>query len=101
MKNPTQAITNVLSQLSEDANALIAATSDVAGEQVVEARKRLATALERGKELYGRVREQEIDCVSATNVAMHEHPYQAIAFGVGFGILIGYLITHRCPCKRD
>ena len=35
--------------LAEDARALMAATADVAGEKVSEARKRLAAALESGK----------------------------------------------------
>ncbi len=37
--------------LAEDARALRAATADVAEEKVAEARKRLAAALERGKDI--------------------------------------------------
>ena len=40
-----------MGQLAEDASALMAATADVAGEKVSEARKRLAVALERAKEI--------------------------------------------------
>ena len=40
-----------LGTLAEDARALMAATADVAGEKVGEARKRLAAALERAKEI--------------------------------------------------
>ena len=39
--------------LAEDARALMAATADVAGEKVGEARKRLAAALDRAKEIAG------------------------------------------------
>ena len=41
MNKQTQAISNDMSQLADDARALMAATADVAGEQVSAARKRL------------------------------------------------------------
>ena len=101
MSKQTQAISNDMGQLAEDARALMAATADVAGEKVGEARKRLAAALEQGKEIYGRVREKAIEGAKATDQAVHEHPYQAIAIGVGVGAVLGYLIARRCTCNRD
>ena len=96
-----QAVSNDLGTLAEDARALMAATADVAGEKVGEARKRLAAALDKGKELYGRAREKAIEGAKAADEAVHEHPYQAIAIGVGVGALIGYLIASRCSRKGD
>ena len=61
MNKPTEAITNDMSQLADDARALMAATADVAGEKVGEARQRLAAALESGKEMYGRVKEKAVE----------------------------------------
>jgi ElaB/YqjD/DUF883 family membrane-anchored ribosome-binding protein len=81
--------------LAEDARALMNATADVAGEKVGEARKRLAAALERGKEIYGRVREKAVEGAKATNVAVHEHPYQAMGIALGVGALLGYLVARR------
>ena len=95
MNKQTQAISDDVSQLAEDARALMTATADVAGEKVGEARKRLAAALERGKEIYGRVREKAVDGAKAADVAVHEHPYQAIGIAVGVGALLGYLIARR------
>ena len=77
------------------------ATADVAGEEVGEARKRLATALERGKEIYGRVREKEVEGAEAADEAMHKHPYQAVSIGMGLGALIGFLVAGRCNCSRS
>jgi ElaB/YqjD/DUF883 family membrane-anchored ribosome-binding protein len=74
----------------------MAATADVAGEKVGEARMRLAAALERGKEICGRVREQAADGARAADQAVHEHPYQAIGLALGVGALIGYLAARRC-----
>lgn len=90
-----------MSQLAEDANALMAATADVAGEQVGEARKRLANALERSKTIYGRVREWEVEGVEAAGDAMHKHPYEAIAIGLGVAALISFFVAHRCNCSRS
>ena len=99
MKQNTPEISNDMSQLAEDARALMTATADVAGEQVGEARKRLAAALESGKEIYGRVREKAVEGAKAADVAVHAHPYQAVAIGVGLGALLGYLISRRCSCR--
>ena len=87
--------------LAEDARALMAATAEVAGEKVAEARKRLAAALERGKEICGRVREKAVECSKATDEAVHEHPYQAIGIALGVGAIIGYVLARRCSCKGD
>jgi ElaB/YqjD/DUF883 family membrane-anchored ribosome-binding protein len=101
MNKHTQATSNDMGTLAEDARALMAATADVAGEKVGEARNRLAAALERGKEIYGRVREKAVEGAKAADEAVHEHPYQAIAIGVGVGAVLGYLLARRCQRDRD
>ena len=90
-----------LGTLAEDARALMAATADVAGEKVSEARKRLAAALERGKEIAGNVRDKAVEGAKVVDQKVRENPYQAIAIGVGVGALIGFLVARRCACKRD
>ena len=96
-----QTLNNDLGQVAEDARALMNATADVAGEKVADARKRLANALERAKEIAGRVREKTVAAAKATDEAVHEHPYQAIAIGVGVGAIVGFLIARRCSRNRD
>ena len=83
-----------LGSLAEDAQALMAATADVAGEKVGEARKRLAAALENA-------RDKAVRGAKAVDEAVHEHPYQAIAIGMGVGALIGYVLARRCGSDRD
>ena len=90
-----------MSQLAEDASALMDATADVAGEQVGVARKRLANALERGKEIYGRVLEKEVEGAEAADEAMHKHPYEAISIGIAVGALLGFFFARRCHCSRS
>jgi len=85
--------------LAEDARALMAATADVAGEKVAQARKRLAGALERGKEICSRVRERAVECSKATDEAVREHPYQAIGIALAVGAIIGFLLARRSSRK--
>jgi ElaB/YqjD/DUF883 family membrane-anchored ribosome-binding protein len=101
MNKETQAVCNDMGQLAEDAQALMAATADATGEKVADARKRLAAALERGKEIYGRAREKVVERAKAADQAVHEHPYQAIAIGVGVGAVLGFLMARRCCRNRD
>jgi ElaB/YqjD/DUF883 family membrane-anchored ribosome-binding protein len=101
MNRETQAICRDLGRLAEDARALVAATADVAGEKVGEARKRLAAALERGKEIYDHVSEKAVDCTTATDEALHAHPYQAIGVALGVGALVGYLAARMCASRGE
>jgi ElaB/YqjD/DUF883 family membrane-anchored ribosome-binding protein len=93
--NKSQATENDLGTLAEDARALMAATADVAGDKVGEARKRLAAALENGKEIYGRVRDKAVEGAKAADQTVRENPYQAIAIALGVGAIIGYLAARR------
>jgi ElaB/YqjD/DUF883 family membrane-anchored ribosome-binding protein len=95
METTTRSSGNDVGSLTEDARALMNATADVAGEKVREARKRLAEAMERSKEIYGSVRERAIEGAKAADEAVHKHPYQAIGIALGVGALIGYLIARR------
>ena len=101
MDKQTQAVSDAMGTLAEDARALMAATADVAGEKVSEARKRLAAALDSGKKILGCVKEKAVEGVKAADEGVHEHPYQAVGIAFGVGAIIGYLVTRRCPCHRD
>ena len=87
--------------LTDAARALLAATADAAGENVGEARKRLAAALERGKDIYGRVCEKAVEGAKVTDEAVHKHPYQAMGVALAAGALIGYVLARRCSRKHD
>ena len=101
MDKPTQATSQDTGALAEDVRALIAATADVAGDKVGEARQRLAAALESGKKFLGRVKDKAVEGAQATDKAVHEHPYQAIGIAFGVGALIGYLVMRQCARNGD
>ena len=96
MNKHTHAISPDVSSLAEDARELMAATADVAGEKVGEARKRLAAALESAREIAGRIRDKAVEGAKATDEAVREHPYQSIGIALGVGALIGFLVSRRC-----
>jgi ElaB/YqjD/DUF883 family membrane-anchored ribosome-binding protein len=99
--NEESQIADTSQQLAEDAQALIDATVNVAGEKVGEARDRLAAALDRGREIYGQVRDKAVQGAKATDQAVRENPYRAIAIGVGVGVIIGFLLGRRGSSNRD
>ena len=101
MNPETHKISHDVNQLAEDARALLTATADVAGEKVGEARKRLAAALETGKEMAGCVRDKAIAGAKVADQTVRANPYQAIAIGVGVGALVGYLMGRRCNRNCD
>ena len=101
MEKQTQAMRDDLNTLAEDARALMVATADVAGEKVSEARKRLAAALESGKEVYGRVRDKAVEKAKVVDETVHEHPYQAMGIALGVGVLLGVLLARRGSRNND
>ena len=101
MNKHTQAIVNDMGTLAEDARALMAATADVAGEKVSEARKRLAAALDSAKEVAGRVRDKAVEGAQAADKTVRENPYQAIGIAFGVGALLGYFVMRRCSRNGD
>ena len=89
-------ITHEVDGLADDARAFLAATAEVAGEKVAEARQRLNKALERCSEMCGNLRDQAVGAAQAADEAVHEKPYHAMGIALGAGVLIGLLIARRC-----
>jgi ElaB/YqjD/DUF883 family membrane-anchored ribosome-binding protein len=95
MDQQTQSISDALVTLAEDARHLMSVTADVAGEKVSEARRRLGAALERGKTICDEARAGARERAALADEAIHSHPYQAMAIGIGVGAFLGYLIGRR------
>lgn len=99
MKRNNQTIQESAANLAEDAQALLAATADVAGDKVTEARKRLSAALVRGKErgkvIWGQVQDSAASRAKAADEVIHEHPYKSIGIAFGVGALLGLLLRRR------
>ncbi len=94
-KNQNHEIQQSAAALAEDAHELLAATAHVAEAKVVEARKRLAAAIERGKESWSHVQDAAIEKAKAADEVIRDHPYESIGIAFGVGALIGLLIGRR------
>lgn len=84
-----------VTNLAQDAQDLLAATADVSESKVIEARKRLSAALERGKQAWGQFQEQAAAKAKVADELVHEHPYQSIGIALGVGTLLGLLMARR------
>lgn len=83
------------SSLAEDARELLAATAGMAETKVVEARKRLQVALDRGKEAWGDFQDKAVEQAKVADEVIRDHPYQSIGVAFGFGALLGILMARR------
>jgi len=101
MNKHKQGSSNDVGTLAEDARDLMAATADVAGEKVGEARRRLTAALERAREIAGSVRDKTVEGAKAADETVREHPYEGITIAFALGALVGYLVARRCSGVRD
>jgi ElaB/YqjD/DUF883 family membrane-anchored ribosome-binding protein len=81
--------------LAEDAQALLAATADAAETKVIEARKRLSAALDRGKQAWGYAQDYAVDKAKAADEVIRDHPYQSIGIAFGVGALLGLFLARR------
>ncbi|HWX23373.1 MAG TPA: DUF883 family protein [Candidatus Binatia bacterium] len=86
---------NDMGTLAEDARALMTATADVAGDKVAEARRRLAAALDSGRQAFGRVRDKAVEGAKAADQLVRDNPYQTLVIAFGVGAVIGYLLGRR------
>jgi ElaB/YqjD/DUF883 family membrane-anchored ribosome-binding protein len=71
----------------------------VAGGKISQARKRITTALDRGREFAGDVRDKAAEGVKVVDQRVRENPYYAIAICIGLGVPIGYFIARRFSRK--
>ena len=101
MNEKTEKMVTEMEALAEHARALMSATADVAGEKAQEARKRLASALERRKEITAKARETVVESAKAVDSAVHEHPYLAIGIASGFSALLGFVAARLLSRNSD
>jgi ElaB/YqjD/DUF883 family membrane-anchored ribosome-binding protein len=87
--------THPTTHLLEDAQELLAATAHVAEEKVIEARKRLTAAIDKGKEAWSAIQDKTVAGAKATDEAIRNNPYRAVGIAFGVGALVGFLLSRR------
>ena len=94
MNTPTETHSDA-GNLLEDAQALLTATTQVGEEKVVEARKRLAVALEKARKTWNNVQDKAVAGAKATDQVIRDHPYHSMGVALGIGAVVGYLLASR------
>jgi ElaB/YqjD/DUF883 family membrane-anchored ribosome-binding protein len=95
MSKATNAAIQYIEELAHDANALLAATSDIASDRVSDARERLADALDNGRDVYKKLRKQAIKGARRADEAVRDNPYAPIGVALVLGGLLVFLFTRR------
>ncbi len=82
-----------------DAEDLLRATANQAGEKIAVARERIQDSLHQAKvklaEAEAVVREQAKQAARYTDDYVHDNPWKAIGVAAGIGLLLGLLISRR------
>lgn len=86
-------ISDGIEALADDASRLLDSTVNTAAKSHDEARKALDTVLERGKSIYGDARRRAVKETKIVDGTIHDHVYQAIAIGIGVGLILGYFLS--------
>jgi ElaB/YqjD/DUF883 family membrane-anchored ribosome-binding protein len=88
-----------LRELVRDSEALLKATAGDVSVKAMEARARLAAALERARSAGSELQRQTAAAARAaatkTDALVREHPYESIGVAFGVGLLIGLLIGRK------
>jgi len=91
----TNTVAQYLETLAHDARSLIAATSDVAEDNVRQARKRLSTALNNGSEIYDRARGEALVKAKFAGETVRENPVATLAIALILGGIIAFLFSRQ------
>jgi ElaB/YqjD/DUF883 family membrane-anchored ribosome-binding protein len=94
-REANQKLMGDLKTVAHDAEDLMKATADQAGEKVAELRTRLSHALESARHTAQRLEEKTVEAAKAADRAIREHPYQSLGVAFGLGVLIGVLVARR------
>jgi ElaB/YqjD/DUF883 family membrane-anchored ribosome-binding protein len=95
MSKNLNSVAQYVETLAQDARSLIAATSDIAEDNVRVARKRLTSALNSGGEVYDRVREEAREKAKFARETVQENPFASLAIVLVIGGLIALLLSRR------
>jgi ElaB/YqjD/DUF883 family membrane-anchored ribosome-binding protein len=81
--------------LADEARALIAATAEVAGDKVAQARQRLSAAIHQAEQTCENIGAGALARAKEADHTVRQHPYSAMGVAFGVGALIGFLLTRR------
>ena len=88
-----------LKAVVSDAEELLRATANQAGEKISAARERIQDSMHRAKvklaDAEGVMLDKTKEAARATDEYVHENPWKAVGIAAGVGFLVGLLISRR------
>ncbi len=82
-----------------DAEELLRATTNAAGEKVSAARAKMEDSVRAAKIKLAQAQDVVVDgakaAAQATDDYVHAHPWKAVGFGAAIGVIVGMLIARR------
>lgn len=82
-----------------DAEDLLRATANQAGEKAVVARAKIEKNLARAREMLADAENVAVDtandAIRVTDNYVHRHPWESIGVAAGAGLIIGWLVSRR------
>lgn len=100
-ENPvsTEKLVQDLKVVVADAEELLRATANQAGERAVAAREKIQESLQRAKIKLAETEDVLVDktkqMAHATDEYVHEHPWKAVGIAAGIGLILGLLMSRR------
>ena len=96
MEATREKLVSDLKVLVTDAEELLKATANQAGEKIVTARSHIEQSLEEGKKTLAEAEDVLIDktkeAAKAADIYVRENPWNAVGIAVGIGLVLGLLI---------
>jgi ElaB/YqjD/DUF883 family membrane-anchored ribosome-binding protein len=81
--------------ITDDAQALVNATTGAVDEKIIAARNRLSTAMDTARKALAKAQARAVDGARATDKVIRNNPYRAIGIAFGVGAVIGFLLGRR------
>lgn len=86
LRNGTHDLQQDITELKNNAKALLAATGNLAGDAIAQARNKLTASLEATR---------AVQSVKAADRKLRESPYQAVVIAFGVGTIFGLFLARR------
>jgi ElaB/YqjD/DUF883 family membrane-anchored ribosome-binding protein len=81
--------------LVRDAEQMLKAGANEAGEKAAEIRARLQASLDKAKETVAKIEDKAVAGAKAADRVIRAHPYESIGVAFGVGLLIGILVNRK------
>ncbi|MCD6338841.1 MAG: DUF883 family protein [Verrucomicrobia bacterium] len=91
----TERLVQDLKTVARDAEELMKATADMAGEKAAEVKSRLTSIAENAKTACQRLEEQASVHVENADKVIRSHPYESVGIAFGVGVLLGVLLGRK------